>query len=152
MCWLQMTSWKFFSKISALCCITARVGHSLVPRPAPFSVAWRAWTAWYPSSRVTSRVKRWKKGLNWAWAHWGSEQQEELRYQVTYHTYLASGGHWTCSWLDNMWNFAFCSEFFSITWCSCEKRYQALPTFVYCKWWKTGQDLGTRLSSSSSSP
>ena len=26
------------------------------------------------------------------WAHWGSEQQEELRYQVTYHTYLASVG------------------------------------------------------------
>jgi len=28
------------------------------------------------------------------WAHWGSEQQEELRYQVhvTYHTYAASGG------------------------------------------------------------
>ena len=24
------------------------------------------------------------------WAHWGSEQGEELRYQVTYHTYLAS--------------------------------------------------------------
>jgi len=26
------------------------------------------------------------------WAHWGSEQQEERRYQVTYHTYLASRG------------------------------------------------------------
>jgi len=25
-------------------------------------------------------------------AHWGSEQYDELRYQVTYHTYLASGG------------------------------------------------------------
>ena len=22
------------------------------------------------------------------WVHWGSEQQEELRYQVTYHTYV----------------------------------------------------------------
>ena len=26
------------------------------------------------------------------WVHWCSEQQEELRYQVTYHTYVASGG------------------------------------------------------------
>jgi len=26
------------------------------------------------------------------WAHWGSEQQEEPLYRVTYHTYLASGG------------------------------------------------------------
>ena len=25
------------------------------------------------------------------WATWGSEQQEELRHEVTYHTYLASG-------------------------------------------------------------
>jgi len=24
--------------------------------------------------------------------HWGSEQQEELKYQVTYHTYGASEG------------------------------------------------------------
>jgi len=30
--------------------------------------------------------------LNWMWAHWGSEQQEELWYQITYHTYVASGG------------------------------------------------------------
>jgi len=26
------------------------------------------------------------------WMHWGLEQQEELRYQVTYHTYVASRG------------------------------------------------------------
>jgi len=26
------------------------------------------------------------------WVQWGSDQQEELRYQVTYNTYLASGG------------------------------------------------------------
>jgi len=32
-----------------------------------------------------------------------------------------------------------------ITSCSCEKRYQALPTFSYCKWWKAGEGLGTRL-------
>ena len=26
------------------------------------------------------------------WANWGSEQQEEQRYEVTYHTYFASRG------------------------------------------------------------
>ena len=26
------------------------------------------------------------------WVHWGSEQQEELRYQVTYYTYGTNGG------------------------------------------------------------
>jgi len=26
------------------------------------------------------------------WVHWGSEQQEELRYRVNYHKYLASRG------------------------------------------------------------
>ena len=31
------------------------------------------------------------------WAQQGSEQQEELRYQVTYHTYLASGGQLLCT-------------------------------------------------------
>ena len=43
----------------------------------------------------------------------GPEQQEQLRYQVTYHMYVAIGGttvihteHWTCSWLKNTWNFA----------------------------------------------
>ena len=43
-----------------------------------------------------------------------SEQQEELRYQVTYHTYLPSGGRLSggdsvelCSWLNNTQNFAF---------------------------------------------
>ena len=28
---------------------------------------------------------------------------------------------------------------------SCEKRYQALPAFLYCKRWKVGRGLGTRL-------
>jgi len=32
------------------------------------------------------------KGVGCAWVHWSSKQQEELRYQVTYHTYLASRG------------------------------------------------------------
>ena len=33
--------------------------------------------------------------------------------------------------------------------CSCEKRYQALPALPYCKWWKAGRDLGTRLINTS---
>ena len=54
--------------------------------------------------------------------------------------YVASGGdcythtkRWTCSWLSNTWNFAFHSELFchlSITSCSHEKRYQALPLLL----------------------
>jgi len=42
--------------------------------------------------------------------HWGSEQQEELRNQVTYHAYLASRvtvTHtkcWSCSLLNSTWN------------------------------------------------
>jgi len=42
------------------------------------------------------------------WVHWGSEQQEELRYQVSYHTYVAYKGDCyiyimtvTYSWLNN---------------------------------------------------
>ena len=34
---------------------------------------------------------------------------------------------------------------FPITSCSREKRYQALTTFPYCKRWKAGRGLGTRL-------
>ena len=37
----------------------------------------------------------------------------------------------------------FCN--FPITSCSCEKKYQALPAFPYCKRWKAGRGLGTRL-------
>ena len=33
-----------------------------------------------------------RKVVERTWANWGSEQQEEQRYEVTYHTYLASGG------------------------------------------------------------
>ena len=96
------------------------------------------------------------EGLNWAWAHWGSEQQEELRYQVTYHMYLASGGRllytpsielvvgWTvCETL------LFHSQFFGhllISSYSHEKRHQALPAFPYCKRQKAGRGLGVRLA------
>ena len=69
--------------------------------------------------------------------------------------YLASGGRlsytpsvervvgWTihenvaCSF----WKF----HHFPITSCSRDKRYQALPAFLYCKRWKPGRGLGMRL-------
>jgi len=38
---------------------------------------------------------------------------------------------------------SFCN--LSFTLCSREKRYHALPAFLYCKWQKLGGDLGTRL-------
>jgi len=52
--------------------------------------------------------------------HWGSEQQEELRYQVTYHMYVASGGwllhtpsiEFVFGWTMGE-TFLFHSEFFS---------------------------------------
>ena len=80
----------------------------------------------------------------------GLEQEKEPRYQVTYHTYLASGGRlaYTSS-VEHVVGERYakhsCSANFSITSCSREKRYQALSTFSYCKRWKAGQGLGTRL-------
>ena len=95
-----------------------------------------------------SRVERWWKGFNWTWAHWGSGQQ-----YLTHHTYQASRG-WlsytpsielVAGWTTSLFHseFSFCR--LSITSCSCEKRYQALPTFPYCKRWKAGWGPGARL-------
>ena len=42
-------------------------------------------------SDVKGRKTRRKRGCTWV-----SEQQEERRYQVTYHTYQASGGRVSC--------------------------------------------------------
>ena len=60
-----------------------------------------------------------ERGVNWMWAHWGSEQQEELRYMyhVPYHTDVASR-RWllytpSVSWLNNMWNLAFLFRIFT---------------------------------------
>ena len=33
-----------------------------------------------------------RKAVEMTWAQWGSDQQEELRYQITYHMYIASRG------------------------------------------------------------
>ena len=90
------------------------------------------------------------------WAHRDSEQQEELGYQVTYHTYLASRGQ-LCyiHRVLNLWiveqyvtsialSFWFYWPFFNyviLTW----ERCQVLPTFPYCKRQKAGRGLGTRL-------
>jgi len=89
--------------------------------------------------------------------HWGSEQQEELRYQVTYHTYLPSGGRLLCTpsielvvgWaIIRTWNFAFLFFFFflsfidyvMLTW----EKIPGSPRFSVLQW-KAGQGLGTRL-------
>ena len=48
-----------------------------------------------------------------------------------------------------------CSEnfrHFPITSCSREKRYQALHAFLYCKRWKAGRGLGTRLHKNGRGP
>ena len=69
---------------------TCSPSFSLVPRPVPFLVA-QTQLLLYFLTCMTSMVERWLKGLNWTWVHWGSEQRE-LRYQVSYHTYVASWG------------------------------------------------------------
>jgi len=82
------------------------------------------------------------------WAHWGSEQLEELRYRVAYHTYLASRGqllYTPCAELVVGWTI---SETLLLRSCICWLRHAhvkedtRLPVFPYCKrWW----GLGTRL-------
>ena len=86
------------------------------------------------------------------WVHWYSEQQEELRYQVTYHTYVASGGRLLNTprvelEVDAKLSFLVLN-FFAICrlrYAYVRKRYQALPAFPYCKQQKIGRGLGTRL-------
>jgi len=77
---------------------------------------------------------------------------EELRYQATYHIYLASGGQLLCTLSVELvvhWTIRktslFRSGYLSNTSSSREKRYQALPAFLYCKRWKARRSLGTRL-------
>ena len=85
--------------------------------------------------------------------HWGSEQQEELRYRVTYHMYLASGGRLLYTLSIELVGHRTISETFrsevfgllSITSSSHEKRYQALLAFLYCKQQKAERGLATRL-------
>ena len=52
---------------------------------------------------------------------------------------------WACSRLNNMQNAACLFWKFPIRSCSCEKRYQALTAFPYCKRRKAGLGLGMRL-------
>ena len=83
-----------------------------------------------------SRVERGRKTGSKRGRTWVSEQQEERRYQVTsYHTYLASGGRLSYSpsveRVDG-----------SITSCSRDEMYQALPALPYCKQRKAGRGTG----------
>ena len=69
------------------------------------------------------------------WAHWGSEQQEELRYQVSYHKYVAGRGWllytpsvelvvgWTIRTSFSFW------IFLSIISCLREKKIPGSPHF-----------------------
>ena len=46
----------------------------------------------FPTRSVMSTVQLIHSLINWTWLHWCSEQQEALRYKVTYHTHVASRG------------------------------------------------------------
>ena len=82
----------------------------------------------------------------------GPEQQKQPMQQVTFRMYLASRGWllyassvehvvaWTIRKMQPV-----CFENFCHFPSSCEKRYQALSTFPYCKRWKVGRGLGTRV-------
>ena len=52
----------------------------------------KAVRAWYIPHVSDVKGRKTVKDLNELGRTWVSEQQEERRYQVTYHTYLASGG------------------------------------------------------------
>ena len=74
------------------------------------------------------------------WAHWGSEQQEEQMYQLTYHMRLASRDdrYMSHQALNNHhWLFIL-----SVLLCSCEIAY---PLFRPASSKKLGGDLGMRL-------
>ena len=87
---------------------------SLVPRPALFLVKRKTQRSWYLFSCA------WRQGQKGGRKDLIEHGSEQLRYQVTYHTYLASRRqqlpkHWTCSWLNNMWKTLLLhSEFWAI--------------------------------------
>ena len=82
--------------------------------------------------------------------HWGSEQQEELRYQVTYHAYLASRvtvthtKRWSCSLLNCTRNLVFSFSYLSTTSYSFEKETSS-SHFSILQVTDSWQGLGTRL-------
>ena len=72
-----------------------------------------------------------------------SELQEEWRYQVTSHTWLASRGDchmWNGASLSWTWPF---SDYIMLMWEEIPTRLSLL--FPYCKWRTAGQGLGTML-------
>jgi len=88
------------------------------------------------------------------WVHWGSEQQEELRYQVTYHTYsIASRGQLSYTpsiehvvGLTIHGTSLFHSEFFFFAICWLGNIHVRKDTcFSILQAMKAGRDLETRL-------
>ena len=136
-----------------LCCLVNVSASSLASFPALSSRSLAAWKSGRgPGIFSHMSGVRWYKGFNCAW---GQQEEWIYRYSVTYHIYLAIRGQlsytpsiehvvsWTiCKMLP------VCSEnfhHFPTTPCSHEERYQGLPAFLYCKRWKAGWSLGTRL-------
>ena len=119
------------------------------PGPAQLSITCsteKQERAWYLFSR------EWRQGRKeLCVGTLGPEQRKEPRHQVTYHMYLASRRRWSylhtlsikCVVNYKTWPVS-CANFL-ITSCSREKRYQTLLIFPYCKQWKAGRGLGTRL-------
>ena len=106
------------------------------------SIYCNTWGAIYRYGKIQYRPSSsaWRQGLIWTWIYWVSEQQEELRHQVAYHTYLDSRGihtkRWTSSWLNNTQNFAFLYwdllpfvDYVMLMW----GKIPGSPHFSYCK-------------------
>jgi len=93
-----------------------------------------------------SGQREWWKQFDCAWTHWGSEWQEERRYQVTYSMELVervvSSTKFCCENLPFEISY---QHFFCLLTSGIDKvlalakniQYHATPTFSYCKQWKS---------------
>ena len=76
-----------YSKHNTLCTLLASF-----PGPAQFFVACSLESLVCDLTVSDVGEERWHKGISCVWTHLESEQQEELRYHVPYHTNPASRG------------------------------------------------------------
>ena len=85
----------------------------------------------------------------------GPEQRKEPRYEVAYHTYLASGRRCLTHWPLSAWSveimpntackfgkFSQLADYAMLTW----EKILGSPRFLYCKQRKAGRGLGRRLT------
>ena len=133
--------------------------HSLIPRPRPaFCCLQYGKVGEGPgifSHMSDVRIERMVERVWLCVGALGPEQwkSQGTRYIVAYHMYVTSG-RWRYYTLSIKcvvgWKYAKYSllvwQIFVILWLHHEKRYQASPTFLYCKQQKSGQGLGTRLA------